>query len=476
MAALTFVKLLQKLEKLLVDHRTNHKKIVSLLEAHRDLAEYEVIRFYAARTMLGDIEASARSLDPDVRHDALRAVAAVLPRSLAAKIVRHMVKDGDSSVRRAALSARRRLQLWHEVSLPDPYAPKVRFLNPRPGGTYNPTGWAYGLYRPRPRPRPLDKAPRPCESLDELATWLGAEDADALERLTRPGAGDGAPYVELVIPKKSGAPRTLHAPRQELKRMQRTLLDEVLAGLPVHPACHGFVQGRSTVTNAAPHVGSAVVVKLDLRDFFPTVHFRRVRGLFLQLGYPHDVAMMLARLTTHRPVTDGGTVAWPGILPQGAPTSPAIINLICRRMDERLAGLAARVGATYTRYADDLTFSFRTAPEIAMGRFMWWVDQICQQEGFAEHPGKRRVRRRSNQQRVTGLTVNDKVAVPRELRRRFRAILHNCRVHGIESQAREHDNFPSYLRGFAAYLSMVDPERGKRYCAEVEALLGGEPA
>src|SRR5207248_737574 len=112
------------------------------------------------------------------------------------------------------------------------------------------------------------------------------------------------------------------------------------------------------------------------------------------------VANVLAGLTTYRPKLDDGTVVWPGILPQGAPTSPALANLACRRLDARLASLANKVGAVYTRYADDLTFSFAKPPEIRIGRLLWWVDVICEQEGFIERPDKRRILRSKHQQRV----------------------------------------------------------------------------
>ncbi len=131
------------------------------------------------------------------------------------------------------------------------------------------------------------------------------------------------------------------------------------------------------------------------------------------------------------------------------------------------------MGATYTRYADDLTFSFRVVPEKGLGRFFWWVDQICQHEGFFENTKKRRVFRPSKQQRVTGIVVNDELSVPRSERRRFRAILANCRKHGIDSQARGRTDFRDYLHGFAAYVHMVQPALGAALLDEVRQLLGG---
>jgi hypothetical protein len=236
------------------------------------------------------------------------------------------------------------------------------------------------------------------------------------------------------------------------------------------------------VTNAAPHLGAAVLLKFDLTDFFPTFHYFRVMGLFASLGYPvgvgrfasrdeaREVAPTLARLCTY--TTDPRRFG-DGFMPQGAPTSPALSNLVCRALDARLDGLAHRSGGAYTRYADDLTFSFPAGFD-KIGRFRWWVDQVCHQEGFLVNPKKSRVIRRSQRQTVTGIVTNDALRVPRDQRRRFRAILHNCRVHGVASQARGNPGFADYLRGFASYLHMVHPEEGADLLRQVDALLGPE--
>jgi hypothetical protein len=207
-------------------------------------------------------------------------------------------------------------------------------------------------------------------------------------------------------------------------------------------------------------------------------------GLFASLGYPvgigrfsnrdeaREVAPTLARLCTY--TTDPRRFG-EGFMPQGAPTSPALSNLVCRALDARLDGLARRNGGVYTRYADDLTFSFPDGFD-KIGRFRWWVDQVCHQEGFLINAKKSRVIRRSQRQTVTGIVINDALRVPRDQRRRFRAILHNCRVHGVASQARGHSGFADYLRGFASYLHMVDPEEGVDLLRQVEELLGPEQA
>jgi hypothetical protein len=218
-------------------------------------------------------------------------------------------------------------------------------------------------------------------------------------------------------------------------------------------------------------------------------------GLFASLGYPvgnclfgsddesNQLAPVLARLCCYTPdPKQWGTAT----LPQGAPTSPAVSNLVCRRLDARLAGLAEANKGTYTRYADDLTFSFKSAEGMNLGRLRWWVDQVCQQEGFTVNQEKFRVIRDSQRQVVTGIVVNEAVRVPRELRRELRAMLHNCEKNGIEAEAkkwaakRKGDakftggaaKFPGYLRGIAAYLNMVQPEHGAELLRRVNELCG----
>ncbi len=459
-------------------------KINQLFSDRRAPAEFQVGRHYVARLVAPQVETMLGSFDPADRMTAIATCRDLLPRSVAARFLRRVVKDPDSGVRTAARRAVRALGIT-DVAPPDiRYKPTANDREPL--GKYNVTGWAFGLFpnhqssqrKPKKatRKKALDqyKLP-PLEDANAVAKLVGL-DPEELTRMMRPGTEAGSGYIEFEIPKAKGGTRRIAAPRAPLRKAQRAILDQILAKVPLHDACHGFVPSRSTVTNAAPHRGAAIVVKIDLKDFFPTVHYRRVRGLFQYLGYNEEVSSTLAGLTTYRPKLANGEVVWPGVLPQGAPTSPALANLVSRRLDQRLSKLAAKYGATYTRYADDLTFSFREHPDIKIGRFLWWVDSICQQEGFTERSDKRRILRAKHQQRVTGLVVNQKVNVPRADRRRFRAILHNCAKHGLESQARDRDDFKSYLAGYAAYVHMVDPALGKQYLAEVAKLIGDSDA
>ncbi len=222
-------------------------------------------------------------------------------------------------------------------------------------------------------------------------------------------------YYTFTIPKRDGSARTIFAPKRELKAAQRWMLRQVAERLPVHNAAHGFVPDRSIVTNAAAHAGAHVIVKLDIRDFFPTVTWRRVKGLLRKGGLCESVATLLSLLATEAPREvvqfRGKTLqvaVGPRALPQGAPTSPALTNALCMRLDRRLSGLARTLGFTYTRYADDLAFSWRPATAEAsstalavgakaqggrapVGALLRGVSQILPAEGFRIHSDKTRV-------------------------------------------------------------------------------------
>lgn len=464
--------LLLDLTTLLEAPDDNRAKITALLEENQSLAEIEVARYLVARTIGSGLTKGIRSVDPKERLEAVRAIPLSCPRNTAAQLLRSVVKDPDQTVRKHARFIANKLHLT-DVALNDTrYATgRSRWL-----GAFNPSGWAFGIYRRQQAG--AHRAPRlqahglpALTNRNDVAAFVGTGGDDAAwSRLLRPGAQSGSAYVEFEIAKATGGTRRIAAPRKPLRKIQRKILDEILAKVPVHAAAHGFLPGRSTVTNARPHLRAAIVLKTDLVDFFPSIHYRRVIGLFEELGYSTAVAEMLAGVCTYRPKLADGRMVWPGLLPQGAPSSPAITNLVCRRLDARLTALARKMGGIYTRYADDLTFSFQQEPE-KLGRFFWWVDQICQQEGFAENTKKRRVLRRSGQQRVTGVVVNEHLAVPRKVRHRFRAIVANVKKNGIKAEARDGEDLEAYLHGFVAYVKMVQPDLGAKLARDVAEAL-----
>jgi hypothetical protein len=486
--------LLLRLAPLLSDADKHLAEIEALFEQYHGTAEVQVARVWVETALSPMIARGLRSRDARDRSRVLDLATRFYSAARLAQTLRRLVRDPNTVVRWLARQRVYRAR-FRDVALRD-----ARFQEPprRLGspwlytlGGANASGWSAGLYKQARRTRRYDLTPRlepryrtsarapdaersalpGARTTEALAALLGVSEHD-IRRFTRPGAAPGSAYVEFDVPKARGGTRRLAAPRAALKRVQRRILDHILAGLPVHDACHAYVPGRSLVTNTAPHVGAAVIVKTDLRDFFPSIHYRRVFGLFQYYGYDVPASALLAKLTTYMPRTEDGQVCRPGVLPQGAPTSPAIANLVCRGLDARLTGLARRCGGRYTRYADDLTFSFPAEPGQGIGRLFWWIDQICAQEGFAERADKRRVLRPSQRQLVTGVVVNAGQTVPRAARRRFRALLHHVRTHGRDEQGRSARELRLYLFGYAAYVRMVQPEAGARLLAEVRALFG----
>ncbi len=287
-------------------------------------------------------------------------------------------------------------------------------------------------------------------------------------------------YRRFFMPKKSGGKRLISAPMPRLKALQYRVLEKFLEPVPVHDAAHGFVPGRSILTNASAHTGRDLVVNLDLKDFFPSVSFRRTKGLFRALGYPEKIATILGLICTE---ADTDEVELDGEryflhrserrLPQGAPTSPAITNILCYRLDRRLQGVAQSLGYTYTRYADDLTFSVSGEPVTDLKRLLWRIRSVVQSEGFQLHPDKTRIMRRGRQQEVTGLTVNDGVSVPRRDLRNFRALLHRIEKDGLSGRSWRGSsaNLLSAIRGYAYFVRMVHPEKGESYVTQVQNIL-----
>lgn len=294
----------------------------------------------------------------------------------------------------------------------------------------------------------------------------------------------GTHYHSWKVPKRSGGERTITAPLPQLKELQRWALRNYFEKLPVHSAAHGFLPARSVLTNALAHADADVVVKLDVKDFFPTVTWKRVKGLLRKSGCTEQVATLLALLCTEAPRQlvefRGKTLhvaTGPRALPQGAPTSPAITNALCLRLDQRLSALSKELGFTYTRYADDLTFSFRKTAERkrpALGILVEKTKDILKSEGFVLHAKKTQVLRRGAAQRVTGLTINaagpqvPAARVARDVIRRLRAAIHN-RQKG--KPAREGES-KAHLQGMAAWVFMSDPKKGAKFLEQVAALPG----
>jgi len=320
------------------------------------------------------------------------------------------------------------------------------------------------------------------ESVGDLAKWLGLDTGELRWFADLKGLGYKKNRAQLrhyhyrILAKRFGTIRLIEAPKPRLKGLQRQILIWILEKIPPHQAVHGFVKGRSIQTFVAPHVGHRVVLRMDVRDFFPTFGGARIQSLFRTLGYPEAVADLLGGVCTNATPRDEIAVdlglvcvgearrlyARPH-LPQGAPTSPMLANICCYRLDCRLTALAKSAGANYTRYADDLAFSGGREFEKCAERFALHVAAVLREEGFTVHHRKTRVMRQGVRQHLTGLVINQRMNVVRRDFDRLKAILTNCVRFGSESQNRDGRlRFRAHIEGRVAFVEMINPGKGKR--------------
>lgn len=280
-------------------------------------------------------------------------------------------------------------------------------------------------------------------------------------------------YTTFQIPKKSGTSRTIDAPNPNIKILQQKLNQVLQTVFQPKPSVHGFAVGKSVKTNAEKHVNKRWVFNVDLEDFFPSINFGRVRGMFM--GQPYHLPQRVATVLAH-------LCCFQGHLPQGAPTSPVISNMLCAQMDSQLQSLAQLHRCTYTRYADDITFSCTTRrfpPAIAAPNEL---NQICpgiglretiEANGFSINERKVWLRGNDRRQVVTGLTVNAFPNLQRRYINQIRAMLHAWKQYGLDAAQKEWEEkysnkhrapwrtFPPFgqvLRGKIEYLRMIRGE------------------
>ncbi len=315
----------------------------------------------------------------------------------------------------------------------------------------------------------------------KLAQWLGLLDHELDWFADQPGRQQQIHEPKLHhyryhwIEKRSGELRLLESPKPRLKAIQRQILSEILNSVPPHPCAYGFCRGRSIHNFIEPHLGRAVLLRMDLRDFFHSVPVARIGALFRHLGYPATIAGLLQGLCTHassRTLAGEffGQLSWTQRkrlttkhLPQGAPSSPALANLCAWRFDCRLQGLAERYQLNYSRYADDIALSgdrhlLHLAPFLQD-----LIGAISLEEGFEINHHKTRVRTQAQSQRLAGTVINQKPNLPRTEFDQLKAILHNCIHQGTENQNRhDHTDFKAHLAGRIAYVKWLNPVKGEK--------------
>jgi len=286
-------------------------------------------------------------------------------------------------------------------------------------------------------------------------------------------------YIRFKIPKKTGGERLISAPMPRLKQVQHWILRQILEKLELHDAAHGFRRDRSIMTNAQPHVAADVIINFDLKDFFPSISYQRVKGLFRSFGYSEAAATIFGLLCTEAEIEevelDSKTyyVAQTNRhLPQGSPASPAITNLLCRRLDKRLTQMAEPLGFIYTRYADDLTFSASGDNLRHICNLLRRTESIVAHEGFSINEQKTRIlRRKSTQLEVTGIVVNSKPNISNKTLKRFRATLFQIEKDGLTGKHWGNStNIITAIQGFANFVAMVNPEKGTEFKQQVQRI------
>lgn len=318
------------------------------------------------------------------------------------------------------------------------------------------------------RPTPQELASfRSLQNIQQVATFFNTTTNRLLFLLYAPRRPT---YRVFFIPKASGGHRLIASPPPVTAAFQRRLLRCLVACTSAKQPVHGFTENRSVLTNAKVHLPATLVLNIDLQDFFSTFHFGRVRGVFAArpFSFPLSVATILAQICCFN-----------GKLPQGAPTSPILSNLICRGLDRDLARLATNHRCRYTRYSDDITFSTdgTSFPSVLVAKWPTLQDPrptlgdevlaIFAKHVVTVNVQKLRLRRKAERQEVTGITINEKLNVPRVFVRNVRSILHDCETRGpanadrkfrqLDRKARRGFTPPviEHVRGKLDYLRMV---------------------
>lgn len=266
-------------------------------------------------------------------------------------------------------------------------------------------------------------------------------------------------YLSRKLKSKKNKIRELYIPNEKLKKIQTWILYRILYKVEVQECVKGFKVGSSIVDNALPHINKKYVLNLDFKNFFDNIKEKQLNSFFLSIGYNRVIADSLSKLCSYN-----------GFLPQGSPSSPYLSNLVCRDLDANIMEYVESKNITYTRYADDLTFSSNENPENLLSR----LEEIIVNENFKINEKKTRIQCRNQRQLVTGLVVNKKVNVPREYIRELRSEIYYCKRFGVSGHMdREgifYSNYKHHLYGKAFYIKMVDQKKGENLLKELDEI------
>lgn len=311
-----------------------------------------------------------------------------------------------------------------------------------------------------------------CSSISAVAPYvstLAIQSEFLSERLTfyKLASNRRRAYTKFEIPKKSGGKRVILAPKKEIKQIQTTLNFILSSIYNPSSAAMGFINGKSVRDNAQLHIKKNYVFNIDLQDFFPSITARMVEHSLANMGIEPFVARLIAEVCT---IPGDKPSSHRNYLPQGAPTSPVLSNIYCQVLDKRLTGLANRFLLTYSRYADDITFSSNHNIYQQDGEFWVELKHIIADCGFQINPSKTRLQKRGERQEVTGISVNEKTNVSRKYIKNLRALIHHI---GHEQLSAHKVNI---ARGKLNYLRMIkgaDDATYRTLCIKLNLALKG---
>lgn len=255
-------------------------------------------------------------------------------------------------------------------------------------------------------------------------------------------------YHSFTIPKRNGSFRAIDSPSDILLYIQRWIYTSILKNIKLDDSCTGFRTGYSIKNNVDKHLDKKIILKMDLKDFFPSICKKRVISVFRNIGYSPKISFILASLCT---LEDK--------LPQGAPTSPYLSNIIAKRLDIRLKSLCKKFDLQYTRYADDITISGNSLPK----KIINYIEEIVKNEGFEVNEKKTRLLYKNNRRIVTGISISsNKLTIPKKNKRDIRQSIFYIKQFGISNHLKKKEiTDPIYLERLLGYLyfwKFVEPE------------------
>lgn len=255
--------------------------------------------------------------------------------------------------------------------------------------------------------------------------------------------------------------RVILAPSRKLKDRQRWILTEILEKIEIHEGCHGFIKRRSVVSNAREHINGKELLTIDIKDFFPSISINKVFAIFKEIGYTAEVANKLANLCCYEDK-----------LPQGAPTSPYLANLVCRGMDKEISNWVREYNLKYTRYADDMTFS----GDVDMECIMPNIINIIEKHQFTVNKEKTRIYRGVHRRIVTGVIIeNNSMKAPKNFKRKLKQEIYYCKKFGVSThleniKSSKAVNYREYLYGKAYYIKMIEPKTGEGFLRDLDII------